>query len=272
MNQRPGDGPPALSGHRTPRVVAARRLTSRAGRTEAGRFLAEGAQAVREALAHGTVHELFVTEAAGDKHPELVASAADAGARISPITQRAAEMLSETVSPQGLVAVCELVDVPLAEALSGAPRLVAVLAGIADPGNAGTVLRVADAAGADAVVFAGDTVDPHNGKCVRASTGSLFHLPVSRERDVATAIEACRAAGLRVFAADGYAEAGLESADDLAEPSAWVLGNEAHGLSAEVLALADRGIRVPIYGKAESLNLATAASLCLYASAMAAHR
>ncbi|GAB2786534.1 TrmH family RNA methyltransferase [Amycolatopsis magusensis] len=272
MNQRPGDGLPALSGHKTPRVVAARRLTSRSGRTEAGRFLAEGAQAVREALAYGTVHELFATEAAADKHPELVARAAESGARISSITQRAAEMLSETVSPQGLVAVCELVDVPLADALSGSPRLVAVLAGIADPGNAGTVLRVADAAGADAVIFAGDTVDPHNGKCVRASTGSLFHLPVARERDVAKAIEACRAAGLRVFAADGYAEAGLESADDLAAPSAWVLGNEAHGLSADLLALADRGIRVPIYGKAESLNLATAASLCLYASAMAAHR
>lgn len=264
--QRPGD---VLCTHKTPRVVAARRLTTRAGRTESGRFLVEGAQAVREALRHGRVHELFVTEPAAERHADLVQAAGTASARVSTIDRRAAEMLSETVTPQGVVAVCDTVDVPLAEALAGVPRLVAVLVGIADPGNAGTVLRVADAAGADAVVFAGDSVDVHNGKCVRASTGSLFHLPVARVRDTTEVLDACTAAGLGLFAADGNGAHGLDEADDLAGPTAWLLGNEAHGLPADVRERADRAVRVPIYGHAESLNLATAAAVCLYASAMA---
>ncbi|MBB3665355.1 MULTISPECIES: TrmH family RNA methyltransferase [Prauserella salsuginis group] len=246
--------------HKTPRVVAARRLTTKSGRDDAGRFLAEGAQAVREALRFGRVHELFVTETAAERHADLVAEAP----RVSLIDRRAAELLSETVSPQGLIAVCDTVTVPLDEALSGQPRLVAVLCDIADPGNAGTVLRVADAAGADAVVFAGDAVDAHNGKCVRASTGSLFHLPVARERDTAAVLEACGRAGLRTIATDGHAEQELPEVS-LDGPIAWLFGNEAHGLPAEVTAAADDAVRVPIAGRAESLNLATAAAVCLYA-------
>ncbi|GAB3475014.1 TrmH family RNA methyltransferase [Amycolatopsis cihanbeyliensis] len=265
-SQRPGDD---RCTHRTPRVVAARRLATRSGRAEAGRFLAEGAQAVREALRYARVHELFVTEQAAARHGELVTEARRS-ARVSVITRRAAELLSETVTPQGLVAVCDVVEVPVERALAGRPRLVTVLAGVADPGNAGTVLRVADAAGADAVLLAGDTVDVHNGKCVRASTGSLFHLPVARCASPAEALAACRRAGLVVTAADGAAEDDLRTAPDLAAPTAWLLGNEAHGLAPELLAAVDRVLRVPIYGGAESLNLATAAAVCLYASAMAA--
>lgn len=246
--------------HKTPRVVAARRLTTKPGREDTGRFLAEGAQAVREALRFGRVHELFATEAAAQRHADLVSRAP----RVSYIDQRAAELLSETVSPQGLVAVCEAVTVPVDVALAGRPRLVAVLCGIADPGNAGTVLRVADAAGADAVVFAGDTVDVHNGKCVRASTGSLFHLPVARERDVAAVVDACGRAGLRTIATDGQAEQDLTDVS-LDGPIAWLFGNEAHGLPAEVAEAADETARVPIPGQAESLNLAAAAAVCLYA-------
>ncbi|WP_024877850.1 TrmH family RNA methyltransferase [Saccharomonospora piscinae] len=264
QHSRPGD---ALFTHRTPRVVAARRLTRRAQREETGRFLAEGAQAVREALRYGRVHEVFATEAATGRHAELVAEAPV----LSPITVRAAELLSETVSPQGLVAVCDTVTVSLTDALAGRPRLVAVLAGIADPGNAGTVLRVADAAGADAVVFAGTSVDVHNGKCVRASTGSLFHLPVAVEPDVGAALGACREAGLTTIAADGRAEADLTTAEGLDRPTAWLFGNEAHGLDDAVLARADRAVRVPLYGRAESLNLATAAAVCLYTSAVRHH-
>lgn len=246
--------------HKTPRVAAARRLTTKAGRDEAGRFLAEGAQAVREALRFGRVHELFVTEAAAERHADLVAEAP----AVSLVDRRAAELLSETVSPQGLVAVCDSVTVPVDEAFAGKPQLVAVLYGIADPGNAGTVLRVADAAGADAVVFAGDSVDVHNGKCVRASTGSVFHVPVARERDPAAVLDACRRAGLRTIAADGHAEQDLNGVS-LAGPIAWLFGNEAHGLPSEVTEAADESVRVPISGHAESLNLATAAAVCLYA-------
>lgn len=220
--------------------------------------------------APGGVHELFVTAAAARRHADLVARAQAAGVTVSEITDRAAEMLSETVTPQGVVAVCDTVDIPLADALAGRPQLVAVLAGIADPGNAGTVLRVADAAGAGAVVFAGDAVDPHNGKCVRASTGSLFHLPIVREPDVPAVFAACREAGLRVVAADGSAASSIDDAD-LSGPTAWVFGNEAHGLPADIVRAADTALRVPIYGAAESLNLATAAAVCLYASARSQH-
>jgi len=261
---RPGDGPFT---ERTPRVAAARALTRRAGRGKAGRFLAEGAQAVREALrwsigGHGVVHEVFAVSVPA----ELAALAAEAGVPVSAVTERAAAGLSDTVTPQGIVAVCDLVDVPVADALAGSPRLVAVLAGVADPGNAGTVLRVADAAGADAVILAGHTVDPHNGKCVRASTGSLFHLPIARA-GVEETLGACRAAGLRLVAADGHAADDLTDEAGLAGPTAWVFGSEAHGLPDDVLARLDRSLRVPVYGAAESLNLATAAAVCLYATA-----
>ncbi len=214
---------------------------------------------------------MFVTEKARNGHAELVAHAAELNVRISLITERAAAGLSETVTPQGIAAVCALLDQPLDTLPLAGAGLVAVLAGVSDPGNAGTVIRVADAAGASAVVLAGDSVDPHNGKCVRASAGSLFHLPIARIPDPAAAVRLCRDAGLRVLAAHGYADTALDAVD-LAPPTAWVFGNEAHGLPAEVLADADAAVRIPLYGNAESLNLATAAAVCLYGTAMAARR
>lgn len=245
---------------RTPRVVAARKLLRPAGRLKAGRFLVEGAQAVRAARAAGAVEELYLTAAAADRHPDLAADALV-------VEDAVAVALSETVTPQGVLAVCPIRDVGLDTALAGSPRLVAVLAGVSDPGNAGTVIRVADAAGADAVVLAGEAVDPHNGKCVRASTGSLFHLPVVRERDAGAVLAACRAAGLRVLAADAAGERVLP--DLPPGPAAWVFGSETHGVPDVLRAAADDRVRVPILGRAESLNLATAAAVCLYASALA---
>ncbi|MCW0216006.1 MAG: RNA methyltransferase [Pseudonocardia sp.] len=250
--------------------MAARKLLRRAGRERAGRFLVEGSQAVREALGGARVHDLFTTPAALDRNPELVAAAEAAGIPVTVITDRAAETLSDTVTPQGLIAICDLLDVPLATALAGTPALVAVLAGVAEPGNAGTVVRAADAAGADSVVLAGDTVDPHNGKAVRASTGSVFHLPLARERDTGAVLDACRAVGLTLLAADGHGELDLHdpaAAEVLARPTAWIFGGEAHGLPQNVAEAADHRVRVPLYGRAESLNLAAAAAVCLYASA-----
>ncbi|WP_110081576.1 TrmH family RNA methyltransferase [Actinokineospora spheciospongiae] len=266
---RPGADPFT---ERTPRVAAARALTRRAGREKAGRFLAEGAQAVREALAYGTVHEVFATEAGAARNTEILQRADELRLPISLVTDKAASGLSETITPQGILAVCDLLDTPVADALSGDPALVAVLVGVADPGNAGTVTRVADAAGANAVLFAGDTVDPHNGKCVRASTGSVFHLPLARSRDTADVFARCRAAGLRLVAADGHAEVDLDDSIDtgaLRAPTAWVFGSEAHGLPEEILSAVDDVVKVPLYGAAESLNLGTAAAVCLYASARA---
>lgn len=265
-----------LCTERTPRVVAARKLLRRPARERAGRFLVEGSQAVHAALeaeASGSamVFELFATEAALSRHPELAA----AEVPLSLVTERAAATLSETVTPQGLVAVCGLLDVPLADALAGRPRLVVALVETADPGNAGTVIRVADAAGADAVLLLGDGVDPHNGKCVRASAGSVFHLPLARYRDVPMALGECRRAGLCLLAATAHGELDLDAAGDselLAGPCAWLFGNEAHGLSADVVREADHRVSIPIYGRAESLNLATAAAVCTYATARAQRR
>ncbi len=258
---------------RTPRVVAARRLQRRRDRDQTRRFLAEGPQAVREALS-GTVHELFGTAAALQRYADLAAAAAAAGVPVSEVTDDGLAALAETVQPQGLVAVCEQLDVPLDVAMQHGPRLVAVLAEIRDPGNAGTVLRTADAAGAGAVVFAGDAVDPYNGKCVRASAGSLFHVDVVRESGTEAVVAACKAAGVRVLAATGYGDADLDDLADtgvLAAPTAWLFGSEAHGLPKHLLKAADLRVRVPIHGRAESLNLAAAAAVCLYASARA-HR
>ena len=257
---------------RTARVVAARKLTRRVGRDAAGEFLAEGPQAVREALAHDPPpRELFVTEAAAARYADLVERAHAAGVPVSAVTPRAAAGLSETATPQGIVAVCPALDVPTATALAGRPRLVAVLADIRDPGNAGTVLRSADAAGADAVVFAGDSVDPYNGKTVRASAGSLFHLPVVRGARLPDALAAARAAGLTVLAADGAGERELTDLPELAAPTAWLFGNEAWGLPADTGALADARVRIPISPRAESLNLGAAAAVCLFASSAAQH-
>lgn len=265
---------------RTPRVVSAVKLLRGAERKKAGRFLAEGANSVTAALATGRVEELFFTEDAGARHDELIAAAAAAGVRISLITERAAKSLSDTVTPPGLIAVCGLLDVPLADALgaskhgrSAGPRLLAVPVSVSEPGNAGTVIRVADAVGADAAILAGDSVDPHNGKCVRASAGSVFHLPIARERDVALVLEQITAAGVQILATAADGEVDLDDADELlARPTAWLFGNEAHGLDQAIAGRADHRVRIPIHGRAESLNLATAAAICLYSSARVQHR
>jgi len=183
--------------------------------------------------------------------------------------------LAQTVTPQGLLGVCGFVDVPLTVLTKAAPSLVVVLAHVRDPGNAGTVLRTADAAGAGGVIFSSASVDPYNGKCVRASAGSLFHLPVVTGVSPAEAAGSLRAAGVRILAADGRGRRSLDQlaeAGELAGPTAWLFGNEAWGLPTDLLAFADEAVAVPIYGRAESLNLAAAAAVCLYGSARAQRR
>jgi RNA methyltransferase, TrmH family len=265
-----------LTSIRSPRVKAARRLAKRAFRTRDRRFLAEGPQAVREALAlSGTLTELFTTAEAEARHAELVLAAEAAGVPVLRVSGEIMAELAQTVTPQGLLAVCAFVDTALESVLAAGPGLVTVLAHARDPGNAGTVLRTADAAGSEAVIFTDASVDPYNGKCVRAAAGSTFHLPVVVGPRFDALIVALRAAGLTVLAADGAGERSLDDAIDeglLARPTAWVFGNEAWGLPEEILRQVDDVVRVPIYGRAESLNLATAAAVCLYASARALGR
>ena len=267
----PGTG--SYPGVHPPRLKAARRLNKRAFRQRERAFLAEGPQAVAEAFHCGArVTDLFVTVPARTRHGDLVAAIATAGIPVHVVSGEVMDELAQTVTPQGLLAVCGFVDVPLAEVARAKPALVALLANVRDPGNAGTVLRTADAAGAHAVVFADASVDPYNGKCVRASAGSLFHLPVVAGTRLEDAVVTLREAGLRIVAADGRAGRSLDDPEvqaRLAEPTAWMFGNEAWGLPPELVALADEPVAVPIYGRAESLNLAAAAAVCLYASARA---
>lgn len=287
---RPQDFP--LSNPRADRVRDVAKLAGRPARLKRGQFLAEGPQAVREALklhqervatgAPGVVTEVFASEACLDRFPEFEELAEGTNARLA--TDEVLAAMADTVNPQGIVAVCRFVDVPLQEVLDGGPRLIAVLCQVRDPGNAGTVLRAADSAGADAVVLTASSVDIYNPKAVRSTAGSLFHVPVVLGVDPAQLVAACRERRIGILAADGYGQlnldalqdesarrrltgSGPESAFDLAAPTAWLFGNEAQGLSEEELALADHRVAVPVYGAAESLNLGTAATVCLYASA-----
>lgn len=252
-----------LTSRRSPAVAAVRRLQSPSGRREAGAFLVEGPQAVREALASGIVRELYSTPAARASHPELVGAFPTA----VEVADEVLEAMGETRAPQGLVAVCALVatrgSVP---DLSGGAVL---LDRIGDPGNAGSIIRTADAAGYGAVVLGPGCVDPHNGKVVRASAGSIFHVPIAVDVDPAAATAAARAAGLVVAgttSAPGAVDLREFAASLDGRAVAWWLGSEAHGLDPSILAACDAQVRIPIYGGAESLNVAAAAAVCLYAA------
>lgn len=262
-----------LENPRSPRVRAVAKLTKRGARTETGLFLLEGPQAVREALAYRpeAIVELFATPTGWEKHPDLRLAAAQHGVEVEFVTEYVLNAMADTVTPQGLVAVVRQTPTSVRDIFAASPRLVAICEEVRDPGNLGTIIRAADAAGADAVVLTGRTVDPYNPKVVRATTGSLFHLPVSVGGELADVVSRAHAAGLSVLAADVKGEDLLDARAEgvLSGPVAWLFGNEARGLEEQALDLADRVLKLPIFGRAESLNLATAASVCLYESAFA---
>ncbi|MGD1241712.1 TrmH family RNA methyltransferase [Mycobacterium seoulense] len=252
---------------RSARVAAAVKLHRHVGRRRAGRFLAEGPNLVEAAAARGLVRDVFVTEAAGERYASLL------GAQAVPVhlvNERAAKALSDTVTPTGLVAVCEMPATRLADVLAGSPRLIAVAVEISEPGNAGTLIRIADAMGAHGVILGGHSVDPYNGKCLRASTGSIFSIPVVAAPDTAAALDAVRDAGLHVLAGTVDGETRLDEAGPLlARPTAWLFGPESQGLPRHIAGAADHRVRIPMSGGAESLNVASAAAICLYQSALA---
>lgn len=299
---------PVLTNPHADRVRAVRALAARAGRRRAGRYLVEGPQAVREVVrwAPRTVRDVYLSLDAADRYTEIAADARAAGLAVH--LGEAGVLDAMSPDAQGVLVVADLPGassggrgaapradgVPvgplgadaLDAVLAARPRLVAVLAQVRDPGNAGTVIRVADAAGADAVLVVGESVETTNPKVVRSTAGSLHHLPVVSGVGVAEAVDALRAAGLAVLAADGSGEHDLDDLQDVAAratddapvagpdlrvPTAWLFGNEAWGLPPEDRDRADAAVRVPLRGRAESLNLGTAAAVCLYASSRA-HR
>jgi TrmH family RNA methyltransferase len=262
-----------LENPRSARVRTVAKLTKRTARADTGLFLLEGPQAVREALVYrpDAVVELFATPTALERHGDLRQAAAERDVEVVFASEQVLDAMADTVTPQGIIAVARQFPSRLRDVFAASPRLIAICEEVRDPGNLGTIIRAADAAGADAVVLTGRTVDPYNPKVVRATTGSLFHVPVTVGGELADVAIAARAAGMRVVAADVKGGDLLEAraAGELAQPTAWLFGNEARGLTDEALALADGALRLPIYGRAESLNLATAASVCLYESAFA---
>ena len=245
----------------SPRAVRVRRvagLARRQARVKHRRFLVEGPQGVREAVrcAAEHVHDVYLTPETAERHGEILAEAEAAGLH----THMAAPEVVGAMSTdaQGVIAVVGT------GALAGGAGLADVLTG------AGTIIRTADAAGADAVVLVRGGVDPTGPKVVRATAGSLFHLPVLAGEGLEAVVEALRSAGLQLLAADGRGRTDLFDADGLlAAPTAWMLGNEARGLAPGVVSRADTVVSIPLYGRAESLNVASAAALCLYASARA---
>ena len=253
------------------KVRGVAQLAKKDARSETGLFLLEGVQGLKEVLATPSlIVELYATEEAVERNAALFDALADAGVTLELATSRVLEAMCDTETPQGVVAVCKQLDVSLDSVMAARPRLIAFLSNVRDPGNSGTVLRAADAAGADAVIFSDSSVDVYNPKVVRSTTGSLFHLPIVLGVSIDTAIAAFKDAGLQVFAANGGGDSLPELGNEvLSAPTAWVMGNEAWGFEESTLALVDRQVGLPIYGQAESLNLATAASVCLYASAFA---
>jgi len=255
----------AVLTERSARVAAAVKLHRQVARRRAGRFLAEGVNLVEAASARGLVRDVFVTESAAQRYSSLLDTAQWP---VHLVSERAAKALSDTVTPTGLFAVCDMPATGLADVLAGSPRLVAVAVEIGEPGNAGTIIRIADAMGAAAVILGGHSVDPYNGKCLRASAGSIFAIPVVVAPDAHAAVGTLRAAGLQVLATTVDGETSLADAE-LAAPTAWLFGPESHGLSAEIADGADHRVRIPMSGAAESLNVASAAAICLYQSARA---
>lgn len=254
-----------ITSTRNRRVVAAARLKKRGIREQYKRFLLEGAQATEEGLMAGAVEAVFHVKGSTGRVPEVVAAAQEAGLEVIEVSDSVMAHLTSAVTPQGLVAIARFVDRP-AEELRADDGVIPVLCSVRDPGNAGTILRSADAAGATAVAFTKDSVDVYNPKTVRASAGSLFHLPIVRDADTAELVGGLKERGAQVLAADARGELTMYEAD-LTGPTALLLGNEAWGLRDETRELADASVRVPIKGRAESLNLAAAAALLLFEAA-----
>lgn len=256
---------------RSERVRTVAGLGRRAARQRSGRFLTEGPHAVRELLSYAAsqVLDVYVTTAGAQAHQDIVDTAETIGAGVYECSDEILALMADAQHPQGVLAVARAIDVSLSDALASVgDGFVVVLSSVRDPGNAGTVIRAADAFGAAGVLISDSSVDLYNPKVIRSTVGSVFHLPISLGSSTADIIRACQGAGLRVLAADG-SSATLLGEVDLAQPHAWVLGNEAWGLPMDLRDLCDDVVAVPIVGHAESLNLAMAATVCLHTSSSA---
>lgn len=241
-------------------VSGARLLLQSKNRRIRREFLVEGPQGVEAALSAGWVTSLYVTEA---DHP-LALLAHSIGVRVYVVTEQALAAISETVTPQGVVAVCSMPETHLEEVRSGT---VVVCAGISDPGNLGTIIRTAAAAGATAVITTSGSADIFGGKCIRSTVGTFTKISLLGPFPDTDVISHLKHSGMPILATTGSGVNVLSDAKVaavLAGAHAWVFGSEAHGLSQEWLDSADVPVRIPMAHGVESLNAASAAAICLF--------
>jgi TrmH family RNA methyltransferase len=248
-------------------------LSKRSARWSERVFVAEGAELLRVALRAGRPVESVYISPEGEADPETNAACQDAvraGARLFGLAPGVLERVADTVTPQPILSVMSMVDqggagggagAEVPEATPGA--LIVVMVDVRDPGNAGTVLRTADASGVRSVIFSGESVDPYNPKTVRASAGSLFHVPFSVDDDVRALARSLSAAGYRTLATlvhegDDYAEV------DWSVPTALFLGNESAGLDDDVRGALTGSVVIPMDGRAESLNVGVACAVVCF--------
>ena len=256
-----------LTSTRSPHVARLRRLHERKGRQQSGTFLAEGPDCVAAALDAGWVREVL----AEPGHP-LAVRARNAGVPVHDAEGRVITAICDTKTAQGIVAECDLPNVTVEQALSGAGPIV-VCDRLADPGNLGTIIRTAEAVGASGVLTTHGSVDTWNPKVVRASAGSIFRIPVVQLASAVEAMQRTRQAGWMTVALS--AQAPVTVFDVVADRTraggghtriAWMVGSEAHGIDAQAATAADVRARIPMSPTVESLNAAIAVAICLYAA------
>jgi TrmH family RNA methyltransferase len=249
---------------RHPTIKRLRRLSGRrSARSAEGAFVIDGPTLLADAIDAGVQVDEVVAEPGCP--PPLLARAAEAGAVVRSVADGVLARVTDTVTPQPVAAIGRFVDASPADAASTAGPLALVLVGVGDPGNAGTLLRSAEAAGAGAVLFCDGSVDPYGPKCVRASAGSVFRVAVTRSGDATDALGHLASAGFDTVATVARGAQSYDQAD-LAGPLAVVLGSEAHGLPEHVAAQVQRTVTIPMVGRTESLNVGMAGTILCFES------
>ena len=250
-----------------------RHLRTRAGRREAGAFAVEGPQSVREAVLDApSTRTVYATAVALERFADIIVVARANGVEVVPVTDDVIEAMAETRSPQGIIAMCDLFGHSLDDVVRAGAGMAVVLESAADPGNVGTIIRTADAAGASGVVLTAGSTDPFGGKVVRATAGSIFHLPIAEDVDVRSLLARVSETGMTLAVATGAGESDVFEWLERAPASiCWAFGTEAHGVSDELKEAADARVRIPILGRAESLNVGAAVAVCLFADVARRH-
>lgn len=251
---------------RNTQVQAARKLAKRGVRDSRRRFIVEGAMGVGEALVTGAPVTSVMVDSAKDAYEELATLARRRKVPVIEISSQIMNAISGATTPPGILAICEYIDLEPPLLLARPLELVVVLAGVRDPGNAGTIIRSASAVGADAIFLGDETVDVYNPKVIRATAGAVFRLPLARNVEVPWLLEELERRGFRRLAADPKGEVVYDQVD-MRNKIALILGNEASGVNPVVAEAVDARVAIPMKGGLDSLNVGMAAAVLLFEAA-----